>query len=258
MRSFIILLIAVAGMVLASPSYAIFDGGDDNSTNSTAQATGVGVGVAGSDAAANAGVSKSGNSANLNKNKNTAVSGSGVFGSGNSKSTAINGPNTAVTGPSISDASAFSGVDFEDASFGNSRNENTLVGKQSQHQGQSQNQGQVTDTDQKNKQETDLSVDASDRSTTLVQDTRDPVASAAPVFASACSAGVSAQSYGFGGALASTNPMCDLALAVELALKVGNTELANELTERAASFSKNRTNPVRVYGQWIPFFGQLF
>jgi hypothetical protein len=222
--------------------------------------------------------------------------GGAVFGSGNSSSVAGGGDagvygsgNSDVSfghGSLSPDASAYSGVDFEDARFGNSRSgsqagasadsTNVLDNTQGQGQGQMQgqlnlqgqdvsvgttvgndlSQGQSTATD--NDQETQIAIDASDHRSTVIEDKRDPVASAAPVFASACSAGVSAQSYGFGGSLASVNPMCDLALAAEMARAVGNDELAKELTLEAAAFARARTNIVRRYGQWIPVLGQLF
>ena len=121
-------------------------------------------------------------------------------------------------------------------------------------QGQQQKQSQ--DTAQANAQNT--TIDASDRSVQRIEAKSIPVASAAPVFASACSAGVSAQTMGFGGSLASTNPMCDLALAAEMARSVGNNELAYELSMEAATFARARTNVVRRFGQWIPFIGQLW
>lgn len=46
---------------------------------------------------------------------------------------------------------------------------------------------------------------------------RNPVSSAAPVSASACSSGISAQGVDFGAALARTNPYCNLALTAEVA-----------------------------------------
>ena len=234
MRSLLILIAVVSvGMFLAAPSLANNVGthcvqfGDDH------PGCGGGGGGGDDDDDDNGGSGDPGVFGdNTNTNTNTAfglgIAGAGVFDSGNSSSAS---GATAVSGPS----SAYSGVDFEDASFGNS--------------------DVATDNDQS----TNVDVDARNQSTstTLVEDRKDPVASAAPVFASACSAGISAQSYGFGGALANTNPMCDLALAVELAIKVDNFELARELVDRAARFARHRTNPIRMYGQWIPFLGQL-
>lgn len=127
---------------------------------------------------------------------------------------------------SVSSANAFSGVDFSGTNFGAAEQATTI--------------------------------DFSDRSVTRIEAADIPVASAAPVFASACSAGVSGQSMGFGGSLATTNPMCDMALAAEMARAVGNDELAYELTIEAATFARARTNIVRRFGQWIPFIGQLW
>jgi hypothetical protein len=228
MRSLLILIAVVSvGMFLAAPSFANDAGshcvqfGDDHP----------GCGGGGGDDDDdddNGGNGHNGGSTNSAFSASGSIAGAGVFDSGNSASTS-----------SVGDTSAFSGVDFENARLGNSHNANRLS----------------TDTD--NDQSTDVSIDASDRSTTIVEDRKDPVASSAPVFASACSAGISAQSYGFGGALANTNPMCDLALAVELAIKVENFDLARKLVDRAARFAWHRTNPMRMWGQWIPFIGQL-
>ena len=234
MRSLLILIaILSVGMFLAAPSFANSAGshcvqfGDDH------PGCGGGGGDDDDDDDNNGGSGGPGAFGD-NTNTNTAfglgIAGAGVFDSGNSSSTS---GATAVTGPS----SAYSGVGFEDASFGG-------------------NSDVATDNDQS----TNVDVDARNlsTSTTVVEDRKDPVASAAPVFASACSAGISAQSYGFGGALANTNPMCDLALAVELAIKADNFELARELVDRAARFAWHRTNPIRMFGQWVPFIGQLF
>jgi hypothetical protein len=253
MRNFGIALIAAAALCVASPAVANLFGGDttDNSINNSAQGgqggNGTGVGV---------GIGQGGNAG--------ANSDSGVFGSGNSRVGV--GPVGNNSGNSHTDVNnrnsnaAFSGVDFEDATFGNSSNSNSNTLGQQQGQIQGQKQGQINaqgqDTDQANKQTT--KIDASDRSVTTIEASDIPVASAAPVFASACSAGVSGQSMGFGGSLATTNPMCDMALAAEMARAVGNDELAYELTLEAARFARARTNVVRRFGQWIPFVGSLW
>lgn len=263
MRSLIAML-AIAGMFLAGPAFADDDDDDGPGNGPPCFITGTCGGGGGGGVGDITNRNTNDNSARATGGDATAfggdggdgfglgVAGAGVFDSGNSSSTsgatALSGPSTAISGPSVADA--YSGVDFEDATFGNSRNSNSISGSLSG--------SQDTSVDADNDVSTDVDIDASDRSTTIVEDRKDPVASAAPVFASACSAGVSAQSYGFGGALANTNPMCDLALAVELAIKVDNFELARELTDRAATFARHRTNPVRMYGQWIPFLGQLF
>jgi hypothetical protein len=101
-------------------------------------------------------------------------------------------------------------------------------------------------------------VDARDQSTTLYEaQKRNPVMSAAPVFASACSRGASGQGIGMGGAIAFTNEMCDLALAAELAARVGNTELQDMLIERAAKLAMARGNKFRIWLQYIPIIGQF-
>lgn len=101
-------------------------------------------------------------------------------------------------------------------------------------------------------------IDSSDQSSYTYKERKQPVASAAPVFATACSSGVSAQSFGFGGSLASTNPMCDLALAAEMARAGGDEELSRELMLRAAKYARARSNVMRRWSQYLPIIGNIY
>ncbi len=103
-----------------------------------------------------------------------------------------------------------------------------------------------------------VQIDSSDQSTTTYKERKNPVASAAPVFATACSSGVSAQTMGFGGSLASTNPMCDLALAAEMARAGGDEELSRELMLRAAKYARARSNVMRRWSQYLPIIGNIY
>jgi len=123
----------------------------------------------------------------------------------------------------------------------------------------------VQDTAQANQQRSDTDVDVKvegdqlniEGDTITYEDEKDPVNTAATVFASQCSAGVSAQTFGMGASLGTTNPMCDLALASEMALKVGNEDLAAELALDAAKFARSRANILRRWFNWIPLIGPL-
>jgi hypothetical protein len=104
----------------------------------------------------------------------------------------------------------------------------------------------------------ETNVDARDQSTINYDaQKRNPVSSAAPVFATACSRGASAQGVGMGGAIAFTNEICDLALAAELAGNAGDLELRDKLIERAGELAFARGNKLRVWLQWIPLIGQF-
>lgn len=268
MRNFGIALIAAVALCVASPALAGF-GSTDNSTNVTNTANGGNGGNAraGARAGANANSRASGGDARA-QGGNSRV---GPVGnnSGNSRNSNAN-RNSNDSSARVGNVGAYSGVDFDDARIGNSRNTNDLSNRNrnsvdtststSTSTQQGQQQGQIQGQLQ-GQQFTDSSAvtvtDSSDNST-FVEAADIPVASAAPVFASACSAGVSGQSMGFGGSLATTNPMCDMALAAEMARAVGNDELAYELTMEAATFARARTNIVRRFGQWIPFVGSLW
>ncbi len=67
---------------------------------------------------------------------------------------------------------------------------------------------------------------------------RDPVSSAAPVSATACSSGISAQGVDLGGAVATTNVYCNLALVAEVAAAQGKSEIAAEMVELMAELAR--------------------
>jgi hypothetical protein len=91
-----------------------------------------------------------------------------------------------------------------------------------QEQDQKQKQGQIAAQGQFGY------IDSHDVTTYEAQE-RNPVSSAAPVSASACSSGVSAQGVDLGGAVAVTNIYCNLALTAEVAKANGKTEIASEM-----------------------------
>lgn len=184
---------------------------------------------------ANGGSSEVGNGFGNFSPDSTALAGAGVFGSGNSSS-----DSNASVGPISNTANGGAGGDAHQAQgiFDS--------GNAHQGQGQGQQQGQVgiqgqlgildsdndldnsnntntstsTSTNSKNKQGQDqtavgkVKVDSHDELTIegddIVYEAPDiPVNSAAPVFAGACSQGVSVQTQSFGGSAGTTNPVCD-------------------------------------------------
>lgn len=84
-----------------------------------------------------------------------------------------------------------------------------------------------------------------DNSTYEAQD-RNPVSSAAPVSAAACSSGVSAQGVNFGGAIAVTNKYCNLALVAETAAARGMGDVAEEMVNLMADMA--RADAEGLYG----------
>jgi hypothetical protein len=147
-------------------------------------------------------------------------------------------------------------VSLGESSFGNSRVR--VDGTNQQQQGQQQGQETSQATDQANAQTTNIDVSDRSSSSNTYKERKNPVASAAPVFATACSSGVSAQTMGFGGSLASTNPMCDLALAAEMARAGGDEELSQELMQRAAKYARARSNVMRRWSQYLPIIGNIY
>jgi hypothetical protein len=141
---------------------------------------------------------------NTNTNTNTATGGAGgdggnasVFGSGNSAS---HSGSSSTSGVDFGSRNDFGG-DGGDASLGAF---NDFGGSSDQDQGQLQGQQQG----QAQGQDNDVDVSISDNSVHSI-DNDFPVNTAAPVFAGNCSQGVSGQTMGFGGSVASGNPVCD-------------------------------------------------
>ncbi len=132
-----------------------------------------------------------------------AIAGAGVFDSGNSSSTSgVDFGSRNDFGGDGGDASLGAFNDFGgDANTSTSTSTNTST---STKQGQAQSQ----DNDVTVRDDSVVNVDASDNSSYAI-DNDFPVNTAAPVFAGNCSQGVSAQTQGFGGSIASGNSVCD-------------------------------------------------
>jgi len=259
MRNFCIALIAAAALVLASPVFAqgVGQGGPCPPNNPVCNSGGggggggtAGTGAGGAGGAGGVGQGGiGGQGGNAFGQGGTGVGvgvGIGVGGDSNARARS----NSNATGGNATGGNATAGVSLGSSTFGNSRV------RSSNRQGQGQQQGQQQDSSQANAQNTNI--DVSDRSSYSYKERKQPVASAAPVFATACSSGVSAQSFGFGGSLASTNPMCDLALAAEMARAGGDEELSQELMQRAAKYARARSNVMRRWSQYLPIIGNIY
>jgi hypothetical protein len=267
MRSLIALSVLCGACMLLYPTgnaYATWPfGGDDNSSHCSGHScnttnfddhsnnayggsayadggTGVGVGLAGAKAKSN--------------------SHSGVYGSGNSH--VMNSPRFAqgqgqvgIVAPDID-----TDVDVRN------KNRNSNFGVNRQGQGQSQSgynsQGQSQSGYNSQGQIGVNKAVGAGNITKLEQvyeaQERDPIHSAASVFSAACASGVSAQGVNLGGALAKTNEMCDLAMAIELADKLEDKTLRDELIVRAGSLAMHRSNFIRRFASWIPVVGSFF
>ncbi len=122
-------------------------------------------------------------------------------------------------------------------------------------QDQKQKQGQYQD--QENKQGQFGYIDSHDVTTYEAQE-RNPVSSAAPVSASACSSGISAQGVDFGAAVARTNPYCNLALVSETAAARGNAKVADEMVDLMAEMARADSRGhlgIRGFLRGIPVIG---
>ena len=89
---------------------------------------------------------------------------------------------------------------------------------------------------------------------------RNPVSSAAPVSASACSSGVSAQGVDLGAALAVTNPYCNLALTAEVARAQNMPRTAEEmviLMRRMARADAEGLFGIRGFMRGVPIAGGM-
>jgi len=255
-------LIAILGLLVAGPAFAGWGNGGTPPGQDKPEGTNIDVEAEGGD-------------------------GGTVFGSGNSSSRADGGDATssASGGDAYSGsmagaaAGAVSGAGVFDSGNSNSyaSSYDTLVNDQGQQQGQQQGQNtavdqvlsshnhsnQDTDVATDNDQATEVNVDASDRSSQTYNniEKRRPVHSAANVYATACSSGVSGQFQGFGGSLAKTNPMCDIGLAIGFARDLGTAEgdaMVVELTLRGVEYAKARTNKFKNFCQkYLPFIGNL-
>lgn len=177
MRNLSFLLVALAALMLSTPALATGD--QDHTCQGGHNCSGGSVGdVSSSSTALGAGV------------------GVGIGKGGNASAT----NNTAVD------------VHSRNVNRNNLNNSNTNVGineqGQGQHQDQGQQQGQVGIV-----RDGDVTVAGDSFSVEgdeILYEAPDiPVNSAAPVFAGACSQGISGQGHGFGASVASGNPVCD-------------------------------------------------
>lgn len=137
------------------------------------------------------------------------VGAAGVFDSGNSSNQIGigNGHGSDFSPSSTSSATAFGGSAHQGQQQG-------LIGIQGQlgildnevDNANNQSQTSVGEVKVQDNSETSLTVEGDD----VVYEAPDiPVNSAAPVFAGACSQGVSVQTHSFGGSAGTTNPVCD-------------------------------------------------
>ncbi len=204
----------------------------------------------------------SGNSENRNRNLNdstfgnaAALSGAGVFDSGNSRSNSdsnarVGDISNRAQGGDGGSARATQGqigiqgqlgiLDNENA-LDNSNNTNTSTAT-STRQGQDQDQTAVGNVDSHDS----VSVEGDD----VVYEAPDiPVNSAAPVFAGACSQGVSVQTQSFGGSAGTTNPVCDYVAVAGGFIAGGDRDQAMRVlgkAEKAADF-RYRFSQVRSF-----------
>ena len=63
---------------------------------------------------------------------------------------------------------------------------------------------------------------------------------------------------GGGGSISSTNPMCDLALGIELTTSIGDTEATQELVDIAVKYAKSRASKFHRIMNYIPLINKLF
>lgn len=101
---------------------------------------------------------------------------------------------------------------------------------QNQAQGQDQGQDQGQGQDQFGFVKTDVEIE--DNSVHRI-DNDFPVNTAAPIFANACSSGVSAQTAGFGGAVATTNIICDHVAVAGAFIALGDRDSAMSQLRKA-------------------------
>lgn len=174
-------------------------GGGGGAAQSASDASALGLGVAG------AGVFDSGNSSNANRNLNDSN-----FGNSASGSFAGVGDvgNNSGNSSSDSSATAFGAQGQMQGQLGILDNTNTL------DNGNEISTSTSTSTKTNQDQTAVGTVDSHDSVTVegddIVYESPDiPVNSAAPVFAGACSQGVSVQTQSFGGSAGTTNPVCD-------------------------------------------------
>jgi len=184
----------------------------------------------------------------INENENTAFGGTGfggsaeqgqaqgIFGSGNSSSNSNLGRGNDFGGAGgrahQGQGQGQIGINEQGQDQGQDQGQ-SQVGINDQGQDQSQAQvGIVRDGDVDVDSNDTVNVDASDNSTHKI-DNDFPVNTAAPVFAGNCSQGVSAQTMGFGGSVASGNPVCDYIAVAGAYIAGGDRDNAFRVLEKA-------------------------
>lgn len=264
MNRFALIVATLAALFLASPSFADnncvgFGGCQDNDTTNnidnsvgpagnfspTANAAGGDARAAGGDARSNSDASALG----------LGVAGAGVFDSGNSNNRNRNLNNSDFG--NVGDVGNNSGNSSSDSSA-------SAFGAQGQMQGQVGIQGQLGILDNENDLDNSNAIDTSTSTSTSTNsknkqgqdqtavgnvDSHDsvnvegddvtyeapdiPVNSAAPVFAGACSQGVSVQTQSFGGSAGTTNPVCDYVAVAGGFIAAGDRDDALRVLEKA-------------------------
>lgn len=125
---------------------------------------------------------------------------------------------------------------------------------------------QEQDQDQYQRQSQNATSRSTSRSTSKVGDVvanvevsnpKPAVSSAPDIYVATCNRGISGQMYDAGGSLGSKDPVCTYLDLSAAARSAGDTELANELFDRAVSEANTRHFFTRVFS-WIPVVGFLF
>lgn len=202
MRKLNLVLIALFAITIASPAFATFgsDCNGNNNCNTDRSVTddhSINNRATGGDASARAGASSRSGAA------------AGVFGSGNSSSRSgvMNSGNNRNRNTNVGIQGQLGILDSDVDVTNRLSNDTDVSNRQGQEQGQHQGQvGIVKDGDVQVVDDSEAVVEGDD----IVYEAPEiPVNSAAPVFAGACSQGVSVQTHSFGGSAGTTNPVCD-------------------------------------------------
>lgn len=241
MNHFTLLVATLATLFLAAPSFA---GSDCNGTHNCNTDNSVGpITDNFSPSATAAGGDARGGDASARSNSDASALGlgvadAGVFDSGNSSSSVGPVGNNSGNSSSDSSASAFGAQGQMQGQLGILDNENDLDNSTSVSTSTSTSTS--TSNTGKNKQDQTAvgSVDSHDSLTVegddIVYEAPDiPVNSAAPVFAGACSQGVSVQTQSFGGSAGTTNPVCDYVAVAGGFIAAGERGAALEVLEKA-------------------------
>ena len=85
-----------------------------------------------------------------------------------------------------------------------------------------------------------------------------PASSAADLMLANCQKGASAQGFGGGGSIGSTDEVCHLFALYALREARGEVAQADQVLEEITDIMKIRTNPVRRAFQALPLIGNIF